>query len=144
VLSVSGDARELIEAFWPGGLTVIVEHAPSLSWDLGDTRGTVAVRMPAHPVAIELLTRTGPLAVSSANKHGQPSPATAAHARKQLGDLVTVYLEAEVADGRASSIVDLTGEKPLLRRAGAVSVEELREVVPDLVLPEEAAGNSAG
>jgi tRNA A37 threonylcarbamoyladenosine synthetase subunit TsaC/SUA5/YrdC len=100
--------------------------------------------MPAHPVAIELLTRTGPLAVSSANKHGQPSPATAAHARKQLGDLVTVYLEAEVADGRASSIVDLTGEKPLLRRAGAVSVEELREVVPDLVLPEEAAGNSAG
>ena len=139
-LSVSGDARELVEAFWPGGLTIIVEHAPSLSWDLGDTRGTVAVRMPAHPVAIDLLTRTGPLAVSSANKHGQPSPSTAAHARKQLGDLVTVYLEAEVADGKSSSIVDLTGDHPVLRRAGAISAEELREVVSDLVVPEEATG----
>lgn len=137
VLAVSGDARELIEAFWPGGLTVIVEHAPSLSWDLGDTRGTVAVRMPAHPVAIDLLTRTGPLAVTSANKHGQPPPATAAHARKQLGDAVTVYLDADVADGKASSIVDLTGPTPILRRAGAVTAEQLREVVPDLIVPEE-------
>jgi L-threonylcarbamoyladenylate synthase len=141
VLAVSSDARELVEAFWPGGLTIIVEHAPSLSWDLGDTRGTVAVRMPAHPVAIDLLTKTGPLAVTSANKHGQPAPSTAAHARKQLGDLVTVYLEAEVADGRSSSIVDLTGETPVLRRAGAISVEELREVVPELVVPD---GESAG
>jgi tRNA threonylcarbamoyl adenosine modification protein (Sua5/YciO/YrdC/YwlC family) len=137
VLAVSGDARELIEAFWPGGLTVIVEHAPSLSWDLGDTRGTVAVRMPAHPVAIDLLTRTGPLAVTSANKHGQPPPATAAHARKQLGDAVTVYLDADVADGKASTIVDLTGPTPILRRAGAISAEQLREVVPDLIVPEE-------
>lgn len=137
VMAVSGDARELVEAFWPGGLTIIVEHAPSLSWDLGDTRGTVAVRMPAHPVAIELLTRTGPLAVSSANKHGQPPPATAAHARKQLGDAVTVYLDAGVADGKASTIVDLTGPSPVLRRLGAISVEQLREVVPDLIVPEE-------
>jgi len=143
VLSVSGDARELVEAFWPGGLTIIVEHAPSLSWDLGDTRGTVAVRMPAHPLAIDLLTRTGPLAVSSANKHGQPAPSTAAHARKQLGDAVTVYLEADVADGRASSIVDLTGEKPVLRRAGAISVEQLREVLPDLVVPAEKPAKAA-
>lgn len=137
VLAVSGDARELVEAFWPGGLTIIVEHAPSLSWDLGETRGTVAVRMPAHPVAIELLTKTGPLAVSSANKTGQPPPATAAHARKQLGDAVTVYLDAEVTDGKASSIVDLTGPTPVLRRTGAISVEQLREVVPDLIVPDE-------
>lgn len=137
VLAVSGDARELVEAFWPGGLTIIVEHAPSLSWDLGDTRGTVSVRMPAHPVAIDLLTRTGPLAVTSANKAGQPPPATAAHARKQLGDAVTVYLDGGLVDGKASTIVDLTGPSPVLRRRGAVSVEQLREVVPDLVVPDE-------
>ena len=70
-------ARELIEAFWPGGLTLVVEHAPSLSWDLGDARGTVAVRMPLHPVALELLAQTGPMAVSSANRHGQPAALTA-------------------------------------------------------------------
>jgi tRNA threonylcarbamoyl adenosine modification protein (Sua5/YciO/YrdC/YwlC family) len=137
VLAVPGDARELVEAFWPGGLSIIVEHAPSLAWDLGDTRGTVMVRMPAHPVAIDLLTRTGPLAVTSANKTGQPPPATAAHARKQLGDTVTVYLESAVADGKPSSVVDLTGPTPILRRRGAVSAEQLREVVPDLLVPEE-------
>src|SRR5690625_5030567 len=66
--AIAGDAaRELVRAFWPGGLTVVWRQQPSLNWDLGDTRGTVAVRMPAHEVALELLTKTGPLAVSSAN-----------------------------------------------------------------------------
>jgi tRNA threonylcarbamoyl adenosine modification protein (Sua5/YciO/YrdC/YwlC family) len=67
---VSSAARDLIEAFWPGGLTLIVEHAPSLAWDLGDARGTVGIRMPLHPVALELLAATGPMAVSSANRTG--------------------------------------------------------------------------
>ena len=69
-LVVPPTVRELVEAFWPGALTLVVEHAPSLAWDLGDTRGTVAVRMPLHPVALELLARTGPLGVSSANRTG--------------------------------------------------------------------------
>lgn len=133
MLAVDEVARSLVEAFWPGGLTIIVEHAPSLAWDLGDTRGTVAVRMPAHPVALELLERTGPLAVSSANRSGAASPATVDEARAQLGDAVDTYLDGgPCTDRTASSIVDLTGVTPTLRRLGSISAAELREVVPDL------------
>lgn len=132
--SVSGRTRDLIEAFWPGGLTLVVQHAPSLSWDLGDARGTVAVRMPLHPVAIELLELTGPMAVSSANRTGEPAPLTVAEARDQLGDSVAVYLDGGPATtGIASTIVDVTAETPRVLRAGAVSIDELRRVVPDLV-----------
>jgi tRNA threonylcarbamoyl adenosine modification protein (Sua5/YciO/YrdC/YwlC family) len=133
VLYLPVDARQLVEAFWPGALTVVVRHAPSLAWDLGDTRGTVAVRMPLHPVALELLKRTGPLAVSSANRTGQPAPTTAAAAREQLGESVAVYLDGgPCAEPVASTIVDLTGTSPRLLRVGAVGVEQLREVLPDL------------
>jgi tRNA threonylcarbamoyl adenosine modification protein (Sua5/YciO/YrdC/YwlC family) len=128
--------RELVEAFWPGGLTLVVEHAPSLAWDLGDTRGTVAVRMPLHPVALELLARTGPLGVSSANRTGQPPPVTAEEARDQLGYPVAVYLDGGPSgDPVPSTIVDVTGDVPRVLRLGAVSLDELREVVPELVAP---------
>jgi tRNA threonylcarbamoyl adenosine modification protein (Sua5/YciO/YrdC/YwlC family) len=124
---------DLIEAFWPGALTLVVEHAPSLSWDLGDSRGTVAIRMPLHPVAIELLEVTGPMAVSSANISGQPPAVTAEQAREQLGDDVAVYLDGGTARTQvASTIVDVTGEVPLILRAGAVSADQLREVVADI------------
>jgi len=126
--------RSLIEAFWPGGLTLVVEHAPTLAWDLGDARGTVAIRMPLHPVAIELLESTGPMAVSSANRSGQPAATTAEEAREQLGESVAVYLDGGPAcAGVASTIVDVTAEVPRILRAGAVSVDALREVVPDIV-----------
>src|SRR5579875_2994413 len=121
--------RDLVEAFWPGGLTLVVRHAPSLDWDLGDAEGTVALRMPLHPVAIELLEQTGPMAVSSANRHGQPPAQTAAEARDQLGDDVTVYLEdGPVPGGVASTIVDVTGPRPRVLRLGAIGVPALREV----------------
>src|SRR4051794_18641331 len=123
--------RDLIEAFWPGGLTVVVEHAPSLAWDLGDARGTVAVRMPLHPIALDLLAETGPMAVSSANVSGQPPALTALQAYAQLGESVSVYLDGgEVPVGQPSSIVDLTGEVPRLLREGAIGLTALREVVP--------------
>ena len=119
----------------------MLRHVPSLAWDLGDARGTVAVRMPLHPVALELIAATGPLAVSSANRTGEPTPGTAAGVRDQLGDAVSVYLEAgESTAGVASSIVDLTGEAPRLLREGALSAATLREVVPELVPTETAAG----
>ncbi|MEO8889090.1 MAG: L-threonylcarbamoyladenylate synthase [Jatrophihabitantaceae bacterium] len=134
VPSVTDRTWTLIEAFWPGGLTLVVTHAPSLKWDLGDARGTVAVRMPLHPVAIELLETTGPLAVSSANRSGQPAANTAEQAQDQLGDEVAVYLDGGRARaGIASTIVDVTAEVPRVLRAGAISVEALREVVPDIV-----------
>jgi tRNA threonylcarbamoyl adenosine modification protein (Sua5/YciO/YrdC/YwlC family) len=133
VSHVSDRTHALIEAFWPGGLTLIVEHAPSLTWDLGDARGTVGVRMPLHPVAIELLETTGPMAVSSANISGQPPALTAQQAQEQLGERVAVYLDGGPAtSGVASTIVDVTGEVPKVLRAGAVSLDALREVVPDL------------
>lgn len=133
VTSVNQRTRDLIEAFWPGALTLVVQHAPSLSWDLGDARGTVAVRMPLHPVAIELLELTGPMAVSSANRSGRPAALTAAEARAQLGDDVAVYLDGgPVTTGVASTIVDVTAEVPRILRAGAVSAEALREVVPGI------------
>jgi L-threonylcarbamoyladenylate synthase len=130
VTNVRPTVRQLVEAFWPGGLTLVVEHAPSLAWDLGETGGTVAVRMPLHPVALEVLNATGPMAVSSANVSGQPPATTAEEAREQLGWLVEVYLEAgPCGDPVASTIVDVTGEVPKLLRPGAVTIDQLREVV---------------
>ena len=133
VTYVPAQVRALIEAFWPGGLTLVVEHAPSLSWDLGDARGTVAVRMPLHPVALEVLAQTGPMAVSSANRHGQPPALDAQQARDQLGESVPIYLDGgPAAVGVASTIVDVTHQVPRLLRAGAVGVDELRAVLPEL------------
>jgi L-threonylcarbamoyladenylate synthase len=126
-------AWELVDAFWPGALTLVARHQPSLQWDLGDTRGTVAVRMPLHPVAIELLTETGPMAVSSANLTGHPAPQDCDAAQNMLGDVVSVYLDGGPTPASVpSSIVDVTGKVPVLLRAGALSAQQLREVVPDL------------
>lgn len=134
VLILPQPARDLADAFWPGALTMIVEHAPSLNWDLGDTDGTVAIRMPLHPVALEVLRETGPMAVSSANKTGRPPAVTAAEARDQLGYSVRAYLEAgPCPDPVPSTIVDLTGDVPRVVRDGAIPIEKLRDVVPDII-----------
>jgi tRNA threonylcarbamoyl adenosine modification protein (Sua5/YciO/YrdC/YwlC family) len=126
-------ARNLVSAFWPGGLTVICKQQPSLRWDLGDARGTVAVRMPMDPVALELLRTTGPMAVSSANLTGRPPATDAIEARAQFGDLVEVYLDAGPSENALpSSIVDVTGARPRLLRPGAISLDELRSVAGDV------------
>ena len=125
--------RRLVEAFWPGPLTLVCHAQPALAWDLGETRGTVAVRMPRHPLALGLLAEVGPLAVSSANRSGAPPATTAADARAQLGDGVAVYLDGGPTAGAVpSSIVDVTGERPRLLRSGVLRVEQLREIAPDL------------
>ncbi|GLZ39115.1 L-threonylcarbamoyladenylate synthase [Actinokineospora sp. NBRC 105648] len=130
VLSVPHTARTLVEAFWPGDLSIVLPHAPSLNWDLGRTGGTVMLRMPLHPVAIELLREVGPMAVSSANRSGQPPAATAAEAVTQFQDLVGVYLDGGPSgDLVPSTIVDLTGDEPLVLREGAVSLPALREAL---------------
>jgi L-threonylcarbamoyladenylate synthase len=129
-------ARALVEAFWPGGLTLVAHAQPSLQWDLGDTGGTVAVRMPLHPVAIELLQATGPMAVSSANTTGHPPATTADEAVEMLGDAVSVYLDGGPSgEPVPSTIVDVTGDVPRVLRAGALGVELLREVAGDLEAP---------
>ncbi|HVE98709.1 MAG TPA: L-threonylcarbamoyladenylate synthase [Mycobacteriales bacterium] len=123
-------ASDLIAAFWPGALTLVLVAGTGLTWDLGDTKGTFAVRMPLHPVALELLAETGPLAVSSANRSGSPPAESAAAAQDDLGDGVAVYLEGGVAPEQApSSIVDLTGADPRLLREGAVSRADIEDVL---------------
>ena len=130
VYSVPNTAKELIRAFWPGALSLVVRQAPSLQWDLGDANGTVMLRMPLHPVAIELLREVGPMAVSSANISGRPPAVTAAEARDQLGDRVEVYLDGGQAQQQAAStIVDLTGAHPRVLRQGPVTVDAIAEVL---------------
>lgn len=136
VYSLPREARDLVEAFWPGPLTVVVEHAPSLQWELGGD-GTVAVRMPLHPVALEVLRKTGPMAVTSANKVGEPVPHTAEEAREQFGYAVSVYLSSPVAlEAPSSTIVELLGDTVKAARIGGISLDQLREVVPEIEAPD--------
>ncbi|GEP34504.1 threonylcarbamoyl-AMP synthase [Nocardioides szechwanensis] len=130
---VPGYARALVEAFWPGPLTLVCHQQQSLQWDLGDTRGTVAVRMPDHDVAREVLERTGPLAVSSANRTGMPAATDADQAEEMLGDDVAVIIDAgESPGGEASTIVDVTGSQGRILRRGALTLEQLNEVLEPL------------
>ncbi len=136
-VKVPGYARALVEAFWPGPLTIVCHQQTSLQWDLGDTRGTVAVRMPDHEVARELLERTGPLAVSSANRTGQPAATDADAAEEMLGEHVDVIVDAGPSpqgdDGaQPSTIVDVTGPQGRVLRVGALSLEQLNAVLEPL------------
>ena len=140
--SVPDEVRALVAEFWPGGLTVILPARDSLAWDLGETRGTVALRVPSNRVALELLAETGPLAVSSANLTGQPAAMTAAEAEAMLGESVDVYLDdgpagasyEGFAPGTGSTIVDATAlvrptGKLRILRSGVISDAAIREIV---------------
>ncbi|OUE30100.1 Threonylcarbamoyl-AMP synthase [Clavibacter michiganensis] len=136
--------RRLVDEFWPGGLTVILMAQPSLVWDLGETRGTVALRMPANSFALELLAETGPLAVSSANKTGQPAAATAQDAAEQLGDSVSILLDGGAAGGAASTIVDASrvteaGGRVRIVREGAITRAQIQQLIGDELEPVVAA-----
>jgi L-threonylcarbamoyladenylate synthase len=131
-------ARSLIEEFWPGALTIVCRSQPSLEWDLGDARGTVAIRMPDHELALEILERTGPLAVSSANRTGSPAATDADQAEEMLGDAVAVVVDdgpTPTADAaRASTIIDATARRPRVLRAGAIGLDQLNDVLEPLGL----------
>jgi L-threonylcarbamoyladenylate synthase len=130
---VPGYARVLVDHFWPGPLTLVCTQQTSLQWDLGDTRGTVAVRMPDHPVTLEVLERTGPLAVSSANLTGHPAALEAAQAEEMLGDAVSAVLDAGRSPGDVpSTIVDVTGSQGRVLRPGALSLADLNAVLEPL------------
>jgi L-threonylcarbamoyladenylate synthase len=138
-------ARVLVEHYWPGPLTIVVREQSSLQWDLGETRGTVAVRMPHDPVALELLGRTGPLAVSSANTTGNPAATDADRAAEMLGDSVAVVLDGgPTVDDRPSTIVDCTAGRPRVLRLGAVPVAELRTVLADQVSLDDLLDDGEG
>lgn len=123
-------ARTLIDACWPGPLTLVARQQESLRWDLGETRGTVAVRMPDHDLALEVLRRTGPLAVSSANTTGKPAAVTAEQAEEMLGPKVRVTLDDGPTPGETpSTILDVTTARPRLLRAGVLDLERLDEIL---------------
>jgi len=141
--------RRLVDEFWPGGLTVILVAQPSLVWDLGETRGTVALRMPANSFALELLAETGPLAVSSANKTGRPAAATAQEAVDQLGESVDVFLDGGAAGGAASTIVDASrvteaGGRVRIVREGAVTRAQIQQLIGDELEPVVTAPSESG
>jgi tRNA threonylcarbamoyl adenosine modification protein (Sua5/YciO/YrdC/YwlC family) len=149
--SVPQPIRDLVAAFWPGGLTVILHAQPSLVWDLGETRGTVALRMPSNPIALDLLSETGPLAVSSANVSGVPAAIDAQGAEDMLGTSVAVYLDGGVAGlgyepigerpgDTSSTIVDATGFDTnggtvTIVRSGVISREAIKAIIGDSLAP---------
>ncbi len=143
---VPAAAKELASAFWPGPLTLILEAQRSADLHLGETRGTVALRVPDHDATREFLRRCGPLAVSSANRSGEPPATDVTSAREQLGDTVAVYLDGGPTPGPVpSTIVDLSSEPDgLVVRVGVLSVEQLQEVVPSVRLhePDEPDGDA--
>ncbi len=131
---IPATGRQLAQTFWPGALTLIFKSQPSLSWDLGETHGTVALRQPADKLAQQILQNTGPLAVSSANRHGQPAATTAQEAQDALGESVAVYIhDGTRGTQQASTIVDCTVAPHRILRSGAISIEQLRRVVPDML-----------
>jgi L-threonylcarbamoyladenylate synthase len=130
---VTDYARRLVDRFWPGPLTIICNQQPSLQWDLGDTRGTVAVRMPDHRLALDLLERTGPMAVSSANLTGHPAATDADMAAEMLAEQVAVIIDDGPSPGGSSStIVDVRGATGKVLRTGAISLEELNDALDGL------------
>src|ERR687898_3306853 len=146
-VDVPEGAKELIERHWPGPLTIICRMQPSLRMDLGDNEDTIALRVPDHALAREILRRTGPMAVSSANLSGQPAAVTCQQAVEQLGESVAIYFDAGPSGGTGSApstIVDFTRHEcgEILRR-GALSTEVLRHALPDLLDPSHAGENES-
>ena len=132
-------ARILMRQFWPGPLTLVVRAQPSLQWDLGETNGTVALRMPDDEVALLLLAEVGPMAVTSANLTGRPAATTAQDALAQLGGAVAAYLDdGPRTGGLPSTILDCTGEEPVVLRTGALSPADIRAVLGTTVLHDPA------
>ena len=123
-------ARALVVECWPGPLTLVLHQQPSLQWDLGETRGTVAVRMPDHEVALDIIRRVGPLAVSSANRTGMPAATDAGQAEDMLGDDVAMIVDDGAAPGgEASTIIDATTDEPRVLRLGALGLERINAIL---------------
>jgi len=137
IAEVDSDARRLMLDFWPGPLTLVLPAQPTLAWSLTDAAGRIAVRMPLHPVALDLLERTGPLGVVAAAATSPGEPATPDGAfPHELAELLAVLLDAGALPfGSASAVVDLTGAAPVLVRPGPLDAEDLRACCPGLVVP---------
>jgi len=124
-------ARRLVVRFWPGALTLVLARRPGFDLDLGGDPATVGVRCPAHDAVRELCRRVGPLAVTSANRHGEPTPALAQEVAAVVGDRVALVLDGGACAGAPSTVVDCTGAQPVVLREGAISERELHTTWTD-------------
>jgi L-threonylcarbamoyladenylate synthase len=138
VSHVPPEAERLMAAYWPGSLTIVLPEQDGLVWDIGDNEGTVALRMPLDPVCLDVIREVGPLAVTSANRSGQPPATDATTARDALGEEVSVYVDdGPRTDARPSTIVDLTRHEPLLIRDGDLPPDEVLAVARGALDPHE-------
>ncbi|WP_253954006.1 L-threonylcarbamoyladenylate synthase [Schaalia sp. 19OD2882] len=138
-VDVPDEARTLANAHWPGALTLILRARPDLGWDLGDSDGTLALRMPDHPRTLDLLAATGPMAVTSANPTGRVAATDVDRARNYFGTRVAAYVDSgPTAGSTPSTILDLAhgGIRPL--RNGAISLEDLAATVGHPILDERS------
>ena len=127
-LAVFDERAGLIASeLWPGALTLVLRRAPaSRSWALGGDGATIGIRVPRHPLAVAVLSQGGPLAVTSANRSGEPPACSCAELERTFGDLVEVYLcQGEDLSGEASTVVDLTTPEPRVLRRGGVDPRAL-------------------
>ncbi len=137
---VAAEAERLMSAYWPGPLTLVVAEQPGMRWELGDARGTIAVRMPLDDISLEVIRGVGPLAVTSANRSGHPPATTVLQAQEQLGDGVAVYVDdGPRTHGPPSTIVDLTRSRPEILRSGALDDADVLAVARGDLAPLEAA-----
>jgi L-threonylcarbamoyladenylate synthase len=138
-------ARKLAARFWPGPLTLVLKRAPGVGDGLTGGQDTIGIRVPGHPVALELLRRFGGgIAAPSANKFGRISPTTAAHVREDLGDEVDLILDGGPCEiGIESTIVDLSRERPVLLRPGRVTEEEIEATLQAQTGPRDRSAPRA-
>jgi L-threonylcarbamoyladenylate synthase len=123
-------ARSLVEELWPGALTVVFHQQPSLQWDLGEARQTVAVRIPDSDILRRIIDRVGPLATSSANRTTKPAATNADQADEMLGKMVKAIIDGgESPVGEASTIISATGDEPKVLREGAISIDRINEII---------------
>lgn len=125
--SVPETARRLMDRFWPGAMTIVLPRREDVVADLGDEDQTIGLRCPHHPVPIALCREVGPIATTSANRHGEPPVTTATDLASNLPG-VAVVLDGGTCDGVASTVVDSTGEIPKLLRTGRIEWEEILSV----------------
>ncbi len=126
---IPDSAHELIEEFWPGPLSLVLPKKSKVLDAVTAGLGTVAIRMPDHKIAQELISNTGPLVAPSANKSGRPSPTKAEHVKSDFGDDFPVIDGEATKIGLESTVLDLTGDQPEILRPGSISRKEIEDVL---------------